>query len=311
MGLFGKLFSKKTDPELERLLQKLADASAECKTPKGPLGLPATAAKGAEARRWLFELIDEFGAATGEIGGLEADDGTFFYHEQLIEWYQKRQDLPESKLFLESLISVFPTPNGKRRLDENWPAIVAGYQGKPNTDDTLIDKADRLANYIILRLGIATDLYRLIIEDSPDKLKDYHEINDELTELVKLEESALWFRTINDIANSCIPRECPSFMGYFADALGYYLAVQGASPDALCRTMADRLKEYNCYREWVAGADEPQAGTLLWEAGKHLMEALGFGRSAWFQVRFANWFLESVKEALFYELLTGESASNK
>lgn len=67
MGLFGKLFSKKTDRELERLLQKHADASAESKKPQGLLGLPMTAAKGAEMRRWLFELIDEFEAATGKI----------------------------------------------------------------------------------------------------------------------------------------------------------------------------------------------------------------------------------------------------
>jgi hypothetical protein len=41
------------------------------------------------------------------------------------------------------------------------------------------------------------------------------------------------------------------------------------------------------------------------------MEAFGFGPDAIFQTRFECLFLETVKEALVYQLLTGQSASKK
>jgi TorA maturation chaperone TorD len=81
MGLFGKLFSKKTDPELERLAQSLEHAFAESKKPQGPQGLAKSAIKGAKTRRWLFELLEEFEADKGGIGAGVAADG-MFYHPQ-------------------------------------------------------------------------------------------------------------------------------------------------------------------------------------------------------------------------------------
>jgi hypothetical protein len=176
MGLFGKLFSKKTDPELERILKQILAGGKE---PKDPQGLTKSAVKGAEMRHWLFKLLEEFETETGKIGGFEGDDG-FFYHPQLIDWFQKRHGLPESMLFLESLSSVaFSTPEKRIQMHQQWPTILAPYQGKPNTKDILIDKADRLAHYVILHLGIATELYRKFIEVAPDK---FHEINDQVEE---------------------------------------------------------------------------------------------------------------------------------
>jgi hypothetical protein len=45
-------------------------------------------------------------------------------------------------------------------------------------------------------------------------------------------------------------------MDYFEDAFGYDLALQGASPDALSTTMADRIKEYAPSRKWVVQGEE-------------------------------------------------------
>ena len=308
MGLFGKLFSKKTDPELERLAQSLElleHALAESKKPQGPQGLAKSAIKGAETRRWLFELLEEFEAEKGGIGAGVAADG-MFYHPQLIEWFRSRYGLSESEPFLQSLLAVvFPTADRKRRIDENWPTIVTTYQGKPNTNDILLDKAGKLTDYIILHLGIATDLYGMFIEVFPDQFKERHEINDQLQELVKLEELALWFRMLNELANRFIRRECPLFMHYLEDALGDHLAMQGALPEAVINIVGTRIDEYASYQKFIAEPEE----FLGWHGNMGGRETSYGGvwlrPDAIFQTRFVSMFLETAKEALVGELLTG------
>jgi hypothetical protein len=150
-----------------------------------------------------------------------------------------------------------------------------------------------------------------MIESSPGMFKGCRETNAQIEEFVKLEESALWFRMINELANRFIRRECAFFMPYLEDAFGYHLAVQGALPEAIINIVGTRMDEYASYQKFISDPKESWAGTVLWAAGKHLMEAFGFGPDAIFQTRFECLFLETVKEALVYKLLTGQSASKK
>ncbi len=271
--------------QLERLAEFLAQTLPERKKPQG---LTRMAVMGAETRCQLVDVIEKFEAETGRSVFLLTDTAEgvvrMFVDRELNELIQKS---PYGELLHLALFTAFPTLD--RQITENWSAIVETYHAQPTTKDLLFEKADRLSHYIILKLDIAPRLYTVLYENGP-------ELSDEQRQLVKLEEAAVWFRVIDEMAHWCFRSKRPFFMDYFEDALAYHLAMQGASPDAISTTIEDRMNEYGPYRKWVSGGDEPAAGTLLWEAGKHLQAALGVGRHALFQVYFADWFLKSVKE---------------
>ncbi|HUB63128.1 MAG TPA: hypothetical protein VL996_01540, partial [Methylocella sp.] len=255
MGLFGKLFSKKTDPELERFAKSIEDELAEIRRPKGPQGLAKSAIKGAESRRLLFELLKDFETETGRSGVSIVDTvesrGRMFVDRQLFEWFRKqRWNSSDSEPFLCTWLAfAFLTPDERRKTNEIWPSVVTTYHGKPNTEDILQEKADKLAKYIICNLGVATNLCSSFVEVSPDEFKDCHKIDDKLEELVRLEESALWLRTIDELAYMSIHGQRELFMDYLDDAFGYYLALRGTPPDAACRIIGERLTQYSSYQK--------------------------------------------------------------
>lgn len=94
-------------------------------------------------------------------------------------------------------------------------------------------------------------------------------------------------------------------MDYFVDELAYCLALQGASPDAIYGTMKDRIYEYGQYKKWIPEEGKGEAGTLLWEVGKHIFELMGGSRNPFLLYSFGTCFLEHLKRAFVYELLTG------
>ena len=75
--------------------------------------------------------------------------------------------------------------------------------------------------------------------------------------------------------------------------------------------MAERSQEYGQYREWCSSDDSRMAGTLLWNAGKHVGVPVGLERHFTFIVIFGTLFLTRLKRALVYELLTGEEKCPK
>ena len=96
------------------------------------------------------------------------------------------------------------------------------------------------------------------------------------------------------------------FADHFLDNLANLLALQGAPPDLICNTMADRSEEYAQYKEVVPKGDQGTRGTLLWEAAKHVGRAIGIDHDPVFWVAFGACFIDRLKHALIYELLTGQ-----
>jgi hypothetical protein len=56
----------------------------------------------------------------------------------------------------------------------------------------------------------------------------------------------------------------------------------------------------------VAGDNQSVAGTLLWNAAKHIAVPLGFEHNPIFATLFAERFINRVVQAMVYELLTGK-----
>ena len=122
--------------------------------------------------------------------------------------------------------------------------------------------------------------------------------------LVKCEEAALWYRSIDEYAYALIREFRSLFVDYFLDTLARQLGLQGTSPKLICQTMVERSKEYAQYREWTADVDH-MAGTLLWNASKHVSGPFGLECHFMFTMLFGKLFLMREKRALIYELLTG------
>jgi hypothetical protein len=148
-------------------------------------------------------------------------------------------------------------------------------------------------------LDTAIETYRKLHEKEPE-LTDEEEIT------LKIEEAACWYRVIDELAWRYIRDKRDLFADYFLDSLADLLALQGASPDFICGTIAKRSEEYAGYKEWVSSTDQGMRDTLLWEAAKYVSRAIGIDHDPIFWVTFGACLLDRVKRGLIYELLTGK-----
>ncbi|MGA3309935.1 MAG: hypothetical protein ABSD08_15170 [Xanthobacteraceae bacterium] len=307
MGLFGKLFSKRADPDAERFRQLIEQAVTESKKPQGAY---KSALSGADKRHRLLELIERFEAETGQDGVFFADTveakGRMFVNPGLIALIRRQSD---GELLEQSLFAAFPTPDAKRGVYEQWTSTIAKYQGQQNTEELLREKSAALAAFIICNLDIAGDVLDLAAEFYAETPTNCPKLSDEQKTSVRLEEAALWYRVVDELAQKFLGQE-PSwlFMDHLLDNLANILALQGASPNDICGTMIDRINEYGQYRKWIAEEGKGgAAGTLFWEAGKHILEPFGCSENFILLKYFSILFLERLPMALVYELLTGRS----
>jgi hypothetical protein len=95
---------------------------------------------------------------------------------------------------------------------------------------------------------------------------------------VRVEEASLWYRIIDELAQSYLVNDYLIFIfiAYFQGLLAYRLALQCASPELILNKMLKRTTEYGNYQKWLPGDDEGTDGTLLWEAAKHIGEPLDY-----------------------------------
>ncbi|MGB8898684.1 MAG: hypothetical protein WCC90_05280 [Methylocella sp.] len=204
-------------------------------------------------------MIEDVETEIGQTSvGIAQDVGVLMVHPKLTEAIQKQDDngLLDSALYL-----AFPTPDATRRLIEDWPSTVGKYRGRQNTEELLREKRFLLTTFIVCNLDIASTIYAQSHENGPD-------ISDEQEICIKLEEAACWNRVVSELAFRYIGEDRQLFAAYLQDNFANFLARQGASPDAICSTMADRIEEYFKYQKWMAEGEEGRGGTLLWEAAE-------------------------------------------
>jgi hypothetical protein len=217
-------------------------------------------------------------------------------HPRLTEELRKR---PDGETLDLAIPLCFVTPAATARLNADWPEKVASYRSRPNTDETISEKATVLTACVVHNLGVGTEV-------SKDVLKDEREINDEQELAVKVEEACLWYRLIDEAAYRTIPDQRSRFMDFFEDNLAQLLALQGAAPATICRTLSARSEEYGPYREWVSDNPDKMAGTLFWNAAKRIGAPIGFERHFLFTQMFGTLFLGRLDRALVPDLLTGK-----
>jgi hypothetical protein len=289
---------KTSSRDVERLRSLIAEA---VKASKKPQGASEMARRGADTRHRLFKLIERFEAETGQDGIFFADtveaNGRMFVHPEFVELIRKGSD---GALLEPALWTAFTTPEAVRLLNEGWPSTVEKYRGQPNTEELISEKSAALTVFVTNNLDLTMAIYAAEHKEGP-------ELNDQQVQQIKIEEAALWFRIVDELAHRYLGPRRPLFMDNFEDDLAHILALQGTPPNVVCDTLANRMAEYGPYRRWIAEAGEGTGGTLLWEAAKHIANPFGSSCDPFFLLNFGMNFLKRMREALVYELLTGQT----
>jgi hypothetical protein len=291
--MFGLFTSRQHRQEAEQARQIIEAAFKKSREPKK---CAEAAALGADMRTRLFSVVDRLEAEMGQLVIAYAQqEGVLMTHPRLTEELRKR---PDGEVLDLAIPLCFVTPAATTRLNADWPERVMKYRGRQNTDETISEKASVLTAYVVHNLGVGTEV-------SKDVLKDEREINDEQELSVKVEEACLWYRLIDEAAYLAIPEQRSRFMDFFEDRLAEQLALQGAEPATICRTLSARSEEYGPYREWVSSDPDKMAGTLFWSAAKRIGAPIGFEQHFLFTQMFGTLFLGRLERASVRELLTG------
>lgn len=290
MGLFNKLFPRKTSPEAERAKAAIRKALEDSRKPQGAY---KAATAGAEIRGRFFAVIEEVEAKLGGLAiGIASAEGVLMVHPKLEEELRKQ---PDADVLEVALTHCFVTTDARRRLNESWPLQVGRYRGKANSDETLREKSGLLAAYVVNNL------------DAAEMAEG--ETSDEQDHVVRVEEAAVWYRVLDELAFRFIRGQREIFMDFLQDDLALNLALLGSSPDLIGETMATRSREYAEYRQWVPSENAGAKGTLLWEAAKHVGEPIGLNTHAFFLLQFGTRLLKKLNAAMIQELLVGMEAS--
>jgi hypothetical protein len=265
-----------------------------------PMGCAKSAELGADIRDRLLTLVNEIEKETGKPAVIFAADANLV-DPRLIEALDKRRE--DGELLRLSIDSCFVNPQAAQYVNDAWPTTVKRYHCRPNSGELIHEKATLLAAFVVHNLNAAVETREQLKATGFEGVEQ--SLTDEQEVLVKCEEAALWYRIIDELAYRFIREFGSQFVDYFLDTSARLLGLQGASPDLIWRTMTERSEEYAQYREWTADIDR-MAGTLLWNAAKHVGAPLGLGRHFMFTTIFGTQFLMRVTGALVYELLTGQ-----
>jgi hypothetical protein len=154
----------------------------------------------------------------------------------------------------------------------SWPGLVAGYKGKSNSDAVLREKTFLLATYVTNNFN-ATELAKQwreelakqgreeldgelgekLVKELAEKLaKELGEekITHEQVCMTQIEEVALWYRVLDELAFRFIRGQRELFADYLQNDLAFHLALLGSLPNLILETMEARSREYGGYHEW-------------------------------------------------------------
>ena len=75
--------------------------------------------------------------------------------------------------------------------------------------------------------------------------------SDEQNCAVEVEEAAVWYKLLDELAFRFLRGQRELFMAFLKDHLSFNLALMGSPPDLIDQTMTARTREYANYRQWV------------------------------------------------------------
>lgn len=299
-----------------------------------PMSFEGAVTKGAEIFAKFDKFIHDFETATGEDAIIIAkeNDECEGYVPMYNRGFLKRIEDQEDKLTKVQLqlglanFRVFKFSLSDQ-FNSDWHQNLLALEGKLNSEDVLRDKASILAHFVIINSDIAIELYENHSRDEVFKetFKDL-KMTGELEAKLALEDIAIWIRILSEICPKCViaswcrglskenMRSCIEetkkladwFMDYFYGEVSFKLAVQGFASGGILSAI-DRASSYHAFREWVPkGEDKSLRGTLLWEAGKNIMELFGNKKVFSYNLEYSGLLMRRMKLACFAEFMLGE-----
>jgi hypothetical protein len=292
MGLFGKIFSRKSTKEklcAESIIEK---AFENAKKPQPP---DKMAALGGELRQNFMMLVEDVEGELGDIViAFAGPEEKLMVHPKLNEAIERHHDAGILEI---ALAGCYASADTRSALLNEWPSIVELFRGKENSQEILRLKSTYLGQFAINIL----DLNELVDAG----------LTEEQSSAARLENSILWHRILDELAFRFIQEDRELFVDYYLGELAFRLALLGLPPDQICATLSARSQEYGGYREWIAKGDVSKKGTLLWEAAKHIGEAVNINKNVFFNMNYINQTLRNLNDAKVYELLTGRNPSRE
>lgn len=291
MGLFNKLFSRRVGSAKARAKAVIKQAWEKSGKPQGAY---KAATHGAEIRGRFFSVVERTEAELDAPAiGIATAEGVLMVHPKLQEELRKQ---PDADILALALTYCIITADARRQLNEAWPAQVANYRGTANSESVLREKSELLAAYVVSNLD-ATEMAE-------------SETSEEQDCIVRVEEAAVWYRVLDELAFRFLHDQRDTFMDFLQDALALHLALLGSSPNLIDQTMAARSREYANCRQWLPADNAGAKGMLFWEAAKHVGEPIGLQMHPVFLLQFGNQFLKKLNGALIRQLLVGDDASS-
>jgi hypothetical protein len=260
------------------------------------LGMAAEAAElGAKVRQRLLTLIKEVEAKLGRRAiAFSENKGALMTRPELITEIESQHD---GKLLLAALRMCFPTPDAAHKLAQTWHLKVRRLSDKTLSDESLRERSSMLATYILYNLD--TYLYACSKSGiSVPRLTQTQYISG------RLEEAALWLCVVSKASFTVLKGNQRFFMECFAESLSNFLALEGATPQAICEIMSLRSVEYARYKDWVPLQGQDPNGTLLWEAAKNTGSVIAAKQNPLFLRSWGMVFLQRYENAKISELLS-------
>jgi hypothetical protein len=297
LGLIDRLLSRKAHPDAERAKAPIRQALEESERPQGGYKM---AVLGAELRRKVFALVEEVEANLGGPAvGIVGAEGVLMAHSKLTEKIRQGAGPFGPDLLQGALSQCFMTKDERQKFNEGWPSIIARYRGKSNSENVLRTKSMLLAEYVAYNLDAAEMALTGFEAGRLDQL-------DEQNCKVQVEEAAVWYRLLDELAFRFLRGQRELFMAFLTDQLFFDLAVRGSPPDLIDQTMTARTREYANYRQWLPSEGSDLKGTLLWEAAKHVGEPIDLSTHPMFLALFGAAIVDKIMHASVQKLLVGQ-----
>jgi hypothetical protein len=170
-----------------------------------PRGAYKAAQAGVEIRRRFFSFKEDIERGLG-VPAIWYADGALMVHPKLRE--ELRQQ-PDAEVLETALTHCFVRKDALHETNEAWPSVVDLYRGKDNSEPVLAEKSGLLAKHVVNNLDAAELGAAIVAHIEERELPDKHD------HVVRVEEAAVWYRVLDELAFRFLRGQRDMLMDFF------------------------------------------------------------------------------------------------
>ena len=166
---------------------------------------------------------------------------------------------------------------------DNSEPLWKAFQGRPNTESLLREKAEVVARLIAMSWDTGAEL------TFDMKIIPENRFGEEEALTAKAEMAAFLLHLTYQIAFMNLPANDRNvFMDALETNVFAKLARDGIDPSQFKKLLQERYIECLNYKKWIGEEDEGDEGTLFWEFAEKAAASLGIGKHAFFSAALMN-----------------------